>query len=437
MTTVYGRFFIAIALSVFLGTCQEVKSHVVNKNGLLGLTDNRELSIGEIVRGHHESGSAGGALLNRSYGGTNGGAYHALIAWQDGGGGGGLQAESPVYAPVSQTPSYRPPPQGPAPSAFGQTQGFGQSYEPPQQGAGRPYEEAPFSGQAAYQGGESSPYNTGIQYAQQQQYPPLSPQGQSGFGYGGAVQPQGEPPYQGNYSVPPSNYYQSPYGGQAQPGGPGQIYSQRQIIAPAGLVLPVSLQTAISTQVAKPGDYIQASLSQNVSLGGRGYIPAGTQVVGAVSDSTAGRRLSRSGELSLQFNSLRLPNGQQLPITAHLVGDLGKYKNKGTGTNDVYRGEGWGTKLGQTALRGGGGAGLGAGLGTALGAIAGGGHGAGMGAWSGAAIGGGLGVADMFLRKGKDVIIPTGTEMQVQLDQDVDMGGGAQPMLGQSYSGNF
>ncbi|MBX9669444.1 MAG: hypothetical protein K2X93_17615 [Candidatus Obscuribacterales bacterium] len=432
MTTVYGRFFIAIALSVFLGTCQEAKGHAIKKNVLLSLTDNRELSIGEIVQGCHESGSAGGALLDRGSGGADGGDHGTLISWQDGGG--GLQAESPAYAPFSQTPSYQSPsPQGPAPPAFGQPQG--QSYEPSQQGAGRPYEEAPFSGPAPYQGGESSPYNTGIQYAQQ--YPPLSPQGQSGFGYGGAVQPQGEPPYQGNYSVPPSNYYQSPYGGQAQPGGPGQIYSQRQIIAPAGLVLPVSLQTAISTQVAKPGDYIQASLSQNVSLGGRGYIPAGTQVVGTVSDSTAGRRLSRSGELSLQFNSLRLPNGQQLPITAHLVGDLGKYKNKGTGTNDVYRGEGWGTKLGQTALRGGGGAGLGAGLGTALGAIAGGGHGAGMGAWSGAAIGGGLGVADMFLRKGKDVIIPTGTEMQVQLDQDVDMGGGAQPMLGQSYSGSF
>jgi hypothetical protein len=221
------------------------------------------------------------------------------------------------------------------------------------------------------------------------------------------------------------------------------LYSDRAIFAPAGLTLPVSLQTAISTQVAKNGDYIQGTINENVSLGGRGYIPAGTQVVGSVTDSVAGRRLSRSGELSIQFNSLRLPNGQQIPITAHLVGDLGKYKDKGTGGNDVYRGEGMMGKLGQTAIRGGLGAGLGAGLGTAVGAIAGGGHGAGMGAWSGAAIGGGIGVADMLLRKGRDVIIPTGTNIQVQLDQQVDLGGapppqyGGQPGYGQGQSGVF
>lgn len=99
-------------------------------------------------------------------------------------------------------------------------------------------------------------------------------------------------------------------------------------------------------------------------------------------------------------------------------------------------------KVGQTAIRGGLGAGLGAGLGTAVGAIAGGGHGAGMGAWSGAAIGGGIGVADMLLRKGRDVIIPTGTNIQVQLDQQVDLGGGppqygGQPGYGQGQSGVF
>lgn len=274
-----------------------------------------------------------------------------------------------------------------------------------------------YGGQPAYgQPVGAAPYNGGAQYSQ---YAPLqAPQnGQygsfppAGGGYGGATNYQAPPPY---YGQPPSEQFHS--GGD-------------QIIAPAGLSLPVSLQTAISTQVAKNGDYIQGTISQNVSFG-RGYIPAGTQVVGAVTDSVAGRRLSRSGELSLQFTNLRLPNGQQVPITAHLVGDLGKYHDKGTGNNPVFRGEGGMAKVGQTAIRGGVGAGLGAGLGTAVGAIAGGGHGAGMGAWSGAAIGGGVGVADMFLRKGRDVIIPTGTEMQVQLDQPVDLGGSGAPPQG-------
>lgn len=338
------------------------------------------------------SGSAGGApgYAPNNYGGAPGGNY------------GGSQ--NPGGPPPQQ---YGQQPQG----GYGQSpQGYGQppqGYAQPPQGYGQP------------------PYNTGIQYGEQ--YPPFQPPQQGNYGgypppgggaYGGAN-------YQDNYHVPPS-YYQGGAGG-APMGGPGQIYSDRQIFAPAGLTLPVTLQTAISTQVAKNGDYIQGTISENVSLGGRGYIPAGTQVVGTVTDAVAGRRLSRSGELSIQFNSLRLPNGQQVPISAHLVGDLGKYKDKGTGNNDVFRGEGMTAKLGQTAIRGGLGAGLGAGLGTAVGAIAGGGRGAGMGAWSGAAIGGGIGIADMLLRKGRDVVIPTGTAMQVQLDQQADLsGGGAQ-----------
>lgn len=293
-----------------------------------------------------------------------------------------------------------------------------------QPGFGQP---APFQqpyGQPAY--GEA-PYNAGAQYSQ---FAPLqAPTGgqygnfpPSGGGYGGAS----------NYQSPPPYYAPQP--------PPEQFHGGSEIVAPAGLSLPVSLQTAISTQVAKNGDYIQGTISQNVSFG-RGFIPAGTQVIGAVTDSVAGRRLSRSGALSIQFTNLRLPNGQQVPITAHLVGDLGKYHDKGSGTNDLYRGEGVGAKFGQTAIRGGLGAGLGAGLGTAVGAIAGGGHGAGMGAWSGAAIGGGMGVADMLLRKGRDVIIPTGTLMNVQLDQPVDLGGSGGPPQGypppQGYGQNY
>jgi len=344
------------------------------------------------------------------------------------GGGAGGQSQIP---PFGGAPEYgqQPLPQYGQPPQYGQQPPPKYGQQPP------PYNQGP-----QYGPGDAPSYNTGIQYGQQ--YPPLQPQG---AGYGNYPPPGGAygggAGYQDSYHVPPA-YYQGGAQGPPMGGGPGQIYSDRQVYAPAGTSLPISLQTAISTQVAKVGDYIQASISENVSLGGRGYIPSGTQVVGTVSDATAGRRLSRSGELSLQFNSLRLPNGQQIPISAHLVGDIGKYKDKGTGTNDVYRGEGWGTKVGQTVLRGGGGAGLGAALGTGVGAIAGGGHGAGMGAWSGAAIGGGIGLADMLLRKGKDVIIPTGTAMTIQLDQPVDLGGagGPPPPYGQqpgSYSGTF
>jgi hypothetical protein len=231
--------------------------------------------------------------------------------------------------------------------------------------------------------------------------------------------------YNGYAQTPPPQGY-APYGGgaygQQQPyGAPGGFRQGRVSYAPAGLVIPLSLQTSISTQVAKAGDMIEAQISQPMQLGDGSSIPAGSTVVGTITDAEAGKRLSRSGSLQIKFTRLRTPDGIETPISGHLIGGIGKYTDKDGG--DI-RGEGWKAKLGQTAIRGGAGAGLGAALGTAVGAIAGrSGYGAGTGAWSGAAIGGGLGAGDMLLRKGRDVTIPSGTQMQLQLDAPATIAG--------------
>ncbi len=286
--------------------------------------------------------------------------------------------------------------------------GYGQ---PPETAAESPplgSQQAPIGGYANY---SLPPY--------QPRYGAYPPPVQPGYNpYGGGQPPAyGAPP---QYGAPPAYGYGTGYGvpSQAQTG----ISTAAQ-----GLNIPLSLTTAISTQVAKNGDFVQATTSSNVPLSGYSYIPAGTTVTGQITDAEAGRRLSRSGALSISFNQMRLPSGATIPITGHLVGSIGRYKDVGQGGQDLYRGEGWGTKLGQLALRGGLGAGLGAGLGTAVGAIGGGGHGAGMGAWSGAAIGGGIGGLDMLLRKGKDVLIPSGTAMQLQLDAPAQIPGPGAP----------
>ena len=306
-------------------------------------------------------------------------------------------------------------------NAQGNSPGFRQEYN---QGSRKEYGQSQYGQNQYSQGQNNQGYNSGGGY---------------GGGYYARPNPQGygeqydAHSYGGSYHVPPSQYF----GSTSYQGGFNSGPRSNTVYAPQGLNLPVTLQTAISTQVAKPGDLIQGEISHMISLGGRGYIPAGTQVVGDVGQSRAGRRLSRSGALSIEFTSMRLPSGQQIPISAHLVGSIGKYKNKGQGSQDMYRGEGVGTKVGQFFLRGLGGAGLGAALGTGLGAIAGGRSGVGRGAWGGAAIGGGLGAADMLLRKGKDVIIPTGTEIQIQLDQAAALPSFASGNGGGGYGGGY
>jgi hypothetical protein len=247
-----------------------------------------------------------------------------------------------------------------------------------------------------------------------QQQPAYNPNQQPQQGYG-----QSQNTYQAQtpYQQPTPYQQQAPYG---QPQGG---YRQGRITyAPAGLVIPISLSSGIATQVAKAGDLIQASVSQTVMLGDS-TIPAGSTIVGTITEAKGGTYLGRAGSLDIKFNRLRTPDGTETPISAHLIGGIGKYT--GTGTDDTtIKGETWKTKLGQAAIRGGIGAGTGAALGTAVGAIAGGGRGVGKGAWSGTAIGGTVGVAQsVLLRKGKDVLIPAGTAMQLQLDAPVTVAG--------------
>lgn len=224
-----------------------------------------------------------------------------------------------------------------------------------------------------------------------------------------------------------------------QPGYQPQMPAYRQariVYAPAGLVLPATLSTSISADVAKAGDLIQAQLSQAVILGDS-QLPAGTLLIGNVTEASAGRMLGRSGELGLKFNRLRTPDGQEIPITAHMMGGIGKYNETGGDTADTFKGETWKGKVVQAGLRGAIGAGTGAALGTAVGAIAGGGRGVGKGAWSGTAIGAGVGVAQsLLLRKGKSVVVASGTPIQLQLDAPIQFSDSAATNLQPMAYGN-
>lgn len=287
-----------------------------------------------------------------------------------------------------------------APSAVGS----GPNNAPPQYAGGRnndQYNSTSYQGNNNYSGGNYSGGNY------------------SGGNYNGGANASN---YNGGYGV--NNYGGGGGGNYNGYPSPQQGYRQGRVAyAPAGQVIPITLATSIATNVARPGDLIQANITQSVNLGD-GTIPAGSVVIGQVTDAEAGKRLARSGELQIRFNRIRTPDGTETPISAHLVGKVNKLREVGGDQSDTFKGEGLSNKFGSMAFRGLIGAGGGAALGTAVGAIAGGGRGAGRGAWSGTAIGAGVGVADsILLRKGRDVTIPSGTVMNLQLDAPVSVAG--------------
>ena len=223
---------------------------------------------------------------------------------------------------------------------------------------------------------------------------------------------------------------------QSQPQYQPPQMQGRVVYAPAGLVIPATLQTSIATEVAKPGDMIQAQVSQAVILG-ETQIPQGSVLLGTVVDASAGRMLGRTGALEIKFNRMRTMDGQEIPLTAHIMGGIDKYNDKGGDKSDQFVGETWKGKAMQAGVRGLIGAGTGAALGTAVGAIAGGGRGVGRGAWSGTAIGAGVGVAQsLLLRKGANVRIASGTPIQLQLDAPLQF---AVPNMQApvAYTGNY
>lgn len=265
---------------------------------------------------------------------------------------------------------------------------------------------------------------TNVQYAAPPQAAYDSPPAGDQYGRStGYAPPAGAYAQQGGGYPPQGNAY-PPQGG-AYPGGPMR---GRVAYAPAGLVITATLNTSIATQAAQAGDLVQATVSQPILLGDA-QIPPGATLIGTVTEAKHGGFLGRAGTLGVKFNRLRTPDGVETPIVAHIEGAIGKNKEN---ANGQFAGETWKTKVGQGVIRGGIGAGLGAALGTGVGAIAGGGRGAGRGAWSGTAIGAGVGVLDsVVLRKGKDVVIPSGQSVTVQLDAPVSISvGGPTPYTG-------
>ncbi len=188
------------------------------------------------------------------------------------------------------------------------------------------------------------------------------------------------------------------------------------IYVPAGMTLPVVLNNSISSEFAKSGDPVQATLAQPINLGDR-QIPAHSLLLGQVTESVPGARASHSGQLGLKFNSLQTPDGSNTPITAHIIGGLAKYEEVGGSASDQFHGETTGHKIEDAAVRGAIGAGSGALVGTVIGAIASHGYGTGRGALAGVTIGSALGVADsLLLRKGSNVTVQSGQALTLQLD---------------------
>jgi S-layer homology domain len=321
-------------------------------------------------------------------------------------------------------------PQGP-PAAYGQpgyppapygAQGVpmqGQYGYPPQQYQGRVIEQTAsnppiYAAPPQYQ--QPSP-----QYQAPPQYPAPGP-----FQGGAYAQPiPGYPPLQGGYAQ------QAPY---PPPGGAMQ---GRVSTVASGTKFQAALKNGLDSETTVVGEPVEASLASPIMSGGVEVVPAGSRVLGSVTNVISAKRFKfgANGKIDIKFTSVETPDGRKIPLSASI--DENEMHLTGGTT---------GGRVGKSLLTTGAGAGGGAALGTALGAIVGAtgrgqvGRSTGMGAAFGTALGGGVGLVGAGVRKGSEIKIKAGSSLPVQLNESMQVAGAAPasyypPPYSQQYGG--
>ncbi len=190
------------------------------------------------------------------------------------------------------------------------------------------------------------------------------------------------------------------------------------ISIPAGTTMCLEFIDPVSTKIGNVGDEFSAMLKEDKIVNGKIALPAGSIIRGTISKITPSKRLSRSAVLYLNFDHVVTPTGRQIPINAGLYNyaeitlDGGIYQNGNYGyalqrnwknTKEIFNNTiKWGKGTGDNMQY----------LCVPIGAI-------------GGVIGGGayyigMDVADLF-RKGNDVTLPQGKNINVMLTQPIDI----------------
>lgn len=172
--------------------------------------------------------------------------------------------------------------------------------------------------------------------------------------------------------------------------------AQSRIVLPAGSVIIVRTTAPLQSASARTGQTFETTVDESVGIDEYSVIPAGSRIRGTVSLSTPATR-QQSGVIEVVFDRLTLPDGSTFPITGKL-----------TSTDSAERRQIESDPNARVVLVGG--------RGGVGGAIAGAGSGSGTNNIL-AALGG-------LLSSGRNVDVPAGTALAVELERPVTLRGG-------------
>ena len=162
----------------------------------------------------------------------------------------------------------------------------------------------------------------------------------------------------------------------------------REVTLPAGTTLPLDLKTTVASDTSQVEDTVRATLRRAITIDGMQVLPAGTEVVGAVTHAERSGRVKGRATVSFRFTSLQHA-GDRYDIRTEAVSRTAA-ATKGKDATKIA---------------------VGAGAGAAVGALLGGGS----GAAKGAAIGGAGGTGVVLATRGKEVRLGPGADVNTKL----------------------
>jgi hypothetical protein len=164
------------------------------------------------------------------------------------------------------------------------------------------------------------------------------------------------------------------------------------VVIPAGTSLRVRLDQDLGSKISQPGDSFEATVANDVEVGGRTVIPRGARAEGVVADAKPLGRFKGGAMLALRLERVETRWGNY-PVSTSTMSQVEKGKGKRT-----------------AEFAGGGGA-----LGAIIGGLAGGGKGALIGGLAGA----GAGTAGTAMTGNKQILLPAETLVTFRLEHSV------------------
>lgn len=168
----------------------------------------------------------------------------------------------------------------------------------------------------------------------------------------------------------------------------------KEVSAPAGTELALELITPLSTETAQVESPVSARLRRSVVVDGLTVFPAGTVFHGSVTEAERAGRVRGRSHLAFRFTEVEV-DGQRDSARTNPV----SFEGEATKSEDA-------TKVG-----------VGAGVGAAIGGLLGGGS----GAAKGAAIGGAAGAGTVLATRGRDVVLPAGSDVNTTLSSPFEV----------------